>query len=127
MAARPFMRIAIHGIAQTRAKLRELRREEDRVIALEVKRALVNIERGAKLAAPVKTGNLRKRIAHELTPNKLGGRSGTNVHYAPHVHFGTRRMRGRPFLYGPFRAEHPVFKQRLAEALTAAHRRVCRR
>ena len=60
----------------------------------------VRVSTSAKRLAPVDTGRLRSSITFEL--GKDGGdivaRVGTNVHYAPYLEFGTRRMTARPFL-----------------------------
>lgn len=47
--------------------------------------------------APVDTGRLRQSVSVQQTV-PLVFRVGTNVEYAPHVEFGTRKMRARPFL-----------------------------
>ena len=50
-----------------------------------------------KPLVPVDTGNLRASIISE--PGETGHITiGTNVHYAPHVEFGTVKMGAQPFL-----------------------------
>ena len=51
----------------------------------------------AKQLCPVDTGNLRNSIAHEQRDENTEA-VGTNVHYAPYVELGTRRMRAKPYL-----------------------------
>ena len=50
----------------------------------------------AKFLCPVDTGNLRKSITSEV--KDLTVEIGTNVHYASHVEFGTRRSKAQPYL-----------------------------
>lgn len=54
----------------------------------------------SKRLCPVDTGRLRSSIASEMGGDSQGmvARVGTNVEYARHVEFGTRRMRPRSFL-----------------------------
>lgn len=51
----------------------------------------------AKKLCPVDTGNLRNSIAHEMRGENTVA-VGTNVHYAPYVELGTRKMRAQPYL-----------------------------
>ena len=44
----------------------------------------------------VQTGRLRASYTHELHETLPIGRAGTNVEYAKHLEFGTRRMAARP-------------------------------
>lgn len=54
------------------------------------------IETRAKFLCPVDTGNLRRSITSDV--DGLTAEIGTNVHYAPHVEFGTRRSKAQPYL-----------------------------
>ena len=54
-------------------------------------------ERYAKEKCPVDTGNLRNSIAHAQKDANTES-IGTNVHYAPYVELGTRKMRAQPYL-----------------------------
>ena len=66
----------------------------------ELQLTALEIERDAKLNAPVDTGMLRASIT------STGGGSeyeiGTNIEYAPFVEFGTRYMAAQPFLLPAF-------------------------
>jgi len=57
-------------------------------------------ERYAKQLTPVDTGRLRSRIAVSMPLGAKGIRAevGTNVFYAGYVHWGTYKMKGRPFM-----------------------------
>lgn len=54
----------------------------------------------AKIRCPVKTGRLRSSIDFNVSvaKNKMTSEIGTDVYYAGYVHFGTSRMKARPFL-----------------------------
>lgn len=57
-------------------------------------------ERFAKQLTPVDTGRLRGSITvgFPVATKGIKAEVFTNVQYAPYVHFGTSRMRGRPFM-----------------------------
>ena len=55
------------------------------------------VEAGAKLRAPVKTGNLRRLIQVQMEGD-LSAIVFSAAEYSIHVEFGTTRMRARPFL-----------------------------
>lgn len=65
-----------------------------------LKKLGIRVQRGAKRNCPVDTGRLRSSIAEELGSDSQGLVEvvGTDVDYAPHVEFGTSRMRAQPFL-----------------------------
>ncbi len=143
--------IKVEGMSQLRSALLSVTGEGHKTTAREVKRALVKIQNGAKRRAPVGTpestgvdgyigGRLRNSLAHEVTTDGLGGRAGTNVEYAKHVHFGTGRrgsisatflgipgegkykeywpgMPARPFLFEAYEEEWPKFVARLQAEL----------
>lgn len=80
----------LEGAERLRAKFRRMQdgtRDETR---RETKRALVNIEAGAKRRAPVDRGPLRNSLTHETDTDGLGGQAGTNSEYARPVEFGSR-------------------------------------
>jgi HK97 gp10 family phage protein len=58
------------------------------------------IEGAAKKLSPVDTGRMRASIATSLGIRDRGITAivQTNVHYAIHVHEGTKRMKKRPFM-----------------------------
>lgn len=55
-----------------------------------IRRASQRIRAEVVTRTPVDTGNLRSRITITESDNGLTATVGTNVHYAPHVEFGTR-------------------------------------
>lgn len=54
------------------------------------------IQNKARQLCPVDTGRLRSSIFMRKGEDFV--EIGTNVHYAPHVEFGTSRMRAKPYL-----------------------------
>ncbi len=63
-------------------------------------RAAIRVQTQSKRLCPVDTGLLRASVTHELGKDgdDLVARIGTNVHYAPYVELGTRRMAARSYL-----------------------------
>lgn len=82
------------------AALAELFESPEGPVGKELVRRTIRVQRRAKQLAPVDTGRLRSSIAYELGREGLDlvAKIGTNVHYAPHLEFGTSRMRARPYL-----------------------------
>lgn len=72
----------------------------DSAVGKFVAKLTIRVNGGAKRLAPVDTGRLRSSIAWEIGQEGtfIVGRVGTNVHYAPYLELGTRKMRARPFL-----------------------------
>ena len=62
-----------------------------------VERIALLIEGEAKKICPVRTGRLRASI-HTGKIKDGVYYVGTNVHYAPYVEFGTRKMAAKPYL-----------------------------
>lgn len=83
-----------------------------------VRTTALDIESTAKQIAPIRTGNLRRSITHEVTGDGRHGAMdaviGTDVSYAPYLEFGTSRMAPHAFL-GPALDRHaPDFVAKLA-------------
>jgi len=59
----------------------------------------LNVERRAKKIVPVKDGFLKTSI-HLMSRSfdGLGAEVGTNMHYAPHVEYGTIYQRAQPYM-----------------------------
>jgi HK97 gp10 family phage protein len=82
-----------------------------------VEKALLLIEADAKRNCPADDGRLRSSITHSVEANeeKVVGRVGTNVEYAPYVHEGTgiyaRNGNGRkkPWVYTDPKTGERVF------------------
>lgn len=82
------------------AAVAELVNDPDGPVAAELVKLAVRVESRAKTLCPVDTGRLRSSITHAVTGGQggLACRVGSNVHYAPWVELGTRRMAPRAFL-----------------------------
>ena len=82
------------------AALGRLFTSEQGEVAKELTRRAIKVEAAAKRLCPVDTGRLRSSITWQLQQDARGLMAvvGTNVDYAPHVEFGTSRMRAQPFL-----------------------------
>lgn len=55
-------------------------------------------ETNAKQLAPVRSGNLRNSITHQVDDAEKAAVIGTNVEYAPYVELGTRKQKPKPYL-----------------------------
>jgi HK97 gp10 family phage protein len=91
---------------------RRVERELERVVLL----TMLAIEARAKIAAPVRTGNLRDSITSQQI-SSLSAIVGATADYAPYVEFGTRYMQARPFLFPAFEAEKRDFQRQIARIL----------
>jgi len=122
--------------------IKTYKEETQREIKKQVLYSAYAIQKGAKEKCPVDHGILRNSINVEPTNNGFGADVGTNVHYAPHVEFGTaphvirvknkkalsdgKKMFGKkvnhpgtkaqPFLYPAWDQERKVFLEK-AEAI----------
>lgn len=100
----------INSLEKKREKAIEAAEKELQLTALE-------IERDAKISAPVDTGMLRGSIT------TTGGGSeyeiGTNVDYAPFVEFGTKYQAAQPFLFPAFEAATEDLPERIKKAVAA--------
>lgn len=70
------------------------------------------IQNEAKILAPYETGTLRRSIHTEIVTHgddRIVAEIGTDVEYAGHQEFGTRKMAAHPFL-------RPAFDTKLSDA-----------
>lgn len=79
---------------------------------LAVQKAAADIERIAKLKAPVDTGTLRNSIGSDI--RGLTAEIGPTIRYAPFVEYGTARMKPRPFLGPATTVVEPKFEAAIA-------------
>ena len=90
------------------AKAAAVRPEVQTILA----KTSADIERDAKINAPVDTGALRNSIGRDLAPGTAV--IGPTVNYGAYVELGTSRMRPQPYL-GPATDRHePAFYAALA-------------
>lgn len=82
------------------------------------RKTVFDIEGDAKILAPVDTGALRGSISSTITGDGRSGHMdaeiGPTVDYAVHVHDGTSRMAGRPFLTDAYDRRVPGFESVIA-------------
>lgn len=113
----------LEGGERLRAKLQALGLGVSLAARKEVLRGALNVQAGAKRRCPVKTGRLRNSIAVEMIGSGMEAHVGTNVHYAPMVEFGTRRMAARPYLFPALEEERPKLAARLGKLIEDEARR----
>jgi len=80
------------------SNFRKAKREIDRGIARGLHSVGAFVETEAKVRSAVRTGNLRSSISFNTEPRENAVVIGTNVHYAPHLEYGTEKMAPQPFL-----------------------------
>ena len=86
-------------------------------IADSLRSTVPQIERDAKIACPVDTGNLRSSIQTEVdeTGNNVIATVGTATEYAAYVEYGTKRMAARPYLVPAFESNREWIMNSLLE------------
>ena len=86
----------------------------------ELQLTALEIERDAKLNAPVDTGTLRASITSTGSGSEY--EIGTNLEYAPFVEYGTRYMAAQPFLFPAFEKGVKDLKKNISKAVASALR-----
>ena len=86
----------------------------------ELQLTALEIERDAKLNAPVDTGMLRASITSTGSGSEY--EIGTNVEYAPFVEYGTKYMAARPFLFPAFEKGVRDLQKNIKKAVISALR-----
>lgn len=114
------IQMRFEGVPQMRAAIAKLSPGAERAARKVVKRSALNVQNAAKRATPVDTGRLRNSITHEIDNDGMDATIGTNVEYAPHVEFGTRHNRPKPFLFPAVEAERPKFHAAMKAEVRAA-------
>jgi len=75
------------------------------------RKALLDIEAGAKARAPVDTGFLRNSIRATQYVTAIGGEVVAGANYAHFVEYGTSRMAPKPYMGPAVDAVLPSFEQ----------------
>ena len=88
--------ITIKNMPQIRAAFAKAPKLTVNALNTAIHKSIFTIERDSKLRTPVDTGFLR--ASHRSLFSNLRGEVGPTAMYAPYVHDGTSRMKGRPFL-----------------------------
>ena len=86
----------------------------------ELQLTALEIERDAKLNAPVDTGMLRASITSTGSGSEY--EIGTNLEYAPFVEYGTRYMAAQPFLFPAFEKGVGELQKNIKKAVMSALR-----
>ena len=86
----------------------------------ELQLTALEIERDAKLNAPVDTGMLRASITSTGSGSEY--EIGTNIEYAPFVEFGTKYMAAQPFLFPAFEKGVRDLQKNIKKAVISALR-----
>lgn len=81
--------LRVDGLDGVLTKLQKVGEDAERVASKTVQRTLIDIQRDARIAAPVNDGRIRSSIAWEfLNSERTEGEVGTNLKYAMFVEFG---------------------------------------
>lgn len=91
--------IAVDGVGSVKTRLSKMSTKYLSGLTSGMAKAVAVVEAGAKMACPVRTGDLRRSIHGETTKttNQVVGTVGTPMEYAPYVEFGTGRRGGYPY------------------------------
>jgi len=117
--------IDFRKIARLQAALKKVPGLITEELGKAVRDLVLLVEAEAKKRCPVDTGNLQASITPVIESWAVGY-VGTNVHYAPHVEYGTRKMAAQPFLEPAFlegkRVASKVFGQAISRAIARYER-----
>ena len=89
--------------------------ETTRKASRAVRKAALDIERGAKTRAPVDTGNLKNSISVTLGNTGLTAEIGPTAHYGVFLEYGTRHMSPRPYMGPAATAVEPGFVEAIEQ------------
>ena len=113
--------LEIRGLEETQRKMEQIVRDLHGAPMLQAMRnATLLVQRDARKNAPVDTGRLRASIVPEVRPHgrDVQGIIGSNVKYAPHQEFGTRRgLIGKRYLQRALEANAERIKRLIGSAV----------
>ena len=114
--------IDLSEVNQLSADLRQAPIKAAVKAGIAMSKATLDIERDAKILAPVDTGNLRSSISHEISGGGtvLESVIGPTANYGIFVELGTARMAPQPFMGPAFDRNASVIEQvfgQIAEGL----------
>lgn len=88
-----------------------------------IKKIALFVESEAKLRVPVRTGNLRRSITHEVENGENVSKAyiGTNVEYAPYVEFGvaSKNIKPQPYLRPAIEENKDKIKEIIEKGMNA--------
>lgn len=103
--------IYIDGMDKLTAKIKKCQNLDP--IKKVVKQNGSELQKKAKINAPVATGNLKRNIALELKNNGMTAECESQAEYAPYVEWGTRYMDAQPHIKPAFDEQKNQFKHDL--------------
>lgn len=80
-----------------------------------VKKNGSQLQKKAQKNAPIDTGNLRQKIALEITDNGKTAEVESTAEYGAYVELGTRFMKAQPYLKPAFEEQKEKFKADMKE------------
>ena len=109
-------RVELKGRNALKGKLTRYQKIVRRKVSSAIETAVDRILKAAQNHCPVDTGRLRASLYKVFEDVALHGEVRTDsTHYAKFVHFGTRYMKARPFLYRAFLQQIGWFKRRMKQ------------
>jgi len=115
--------VKIEGDKEIQEKIKLLGKKSSDGLKKAIIESVIYVEGVAKHTTAWKnvTGRLRSSITHEVktADDKHQGRVGTNVHYAPHLEFGTSKMPAHPWLIPAFKQSRDMILKFLTNAIKA--------
>lgn len=109
------IKIEIKNLPQIRAAFAQSPRLMTKNLNRAIRRVALTVEGQSKRYTPVDTGRLRS--SHYTRFSNLKGIIGTNTEYDYFVHYGTRFMKGRPFLQAAIDKNNGVIQQEFEKAV----------
>ncbi|ACZ29571.1 phage protein, HK97 gp10 family [Xylanimonas cellulosilytica DSM 15894] len=107
----------VHGLRRLAADLRDVAAQAGPVVDLVVRKTAFDIERDAKILAPVDTGNLRTSISTDVaaTNSTVSAEIGPTANYGLFLEVGTSRMAPRPYMGPALDRNTPAFDAAMAQ------------
>jgi HK97 gp10 family phage protein len=111
--------ITIKGLDEIKKQIQYLEKHAPDELKVATTQSAIYVERQAKHLCPVRTGRLRASITHEILSEgkKHMSKVGTDVHYAPHVEFGTVKASAQPYLVPALLESIATIKQFFVDAI----------
>lgn len=115
--------IKVDGLDKVLGSIKKFTEEVKDNIKKAVEESSINVAGKAKQKVPIDTGNLKRAITHKMLDEGYTGEIGTyDVHYAPHVEYGTSRTPAKPYLHPSLEEELPNFYQSIENVIKEASR-----
>lgn len=112
------MVIKILNMDKLISKLTSTSKNLDNALEPAIKLVTAKLQAKIKTNAPVRTGILRNSIKTDYDKQKKQGKVYTNVEYAPHVEYGTRRQSAQPFFEPAIQEMKPTINDEIKKAVS---------